>query len=111
VQLPQGAVVIEVEAHFFDNTVNNFGICEVRLRRRNFNLTGNENVAARDFTPSGTASNAIKKEDIPVTASRATIDNNTYQYWVHLELNANPTDSNLRFYGFRIEYTLDTLRP
>ncbi len=111
VRLPHFARVSGVTALFFDNTANSYGECKVRLRRRQWNVTQEENVAALDFTPPGAASTAIRTVAVPVTTSRARIDNDLYHYWIQVELNAPSIDGLLRFYGFRITYELQVLQP
>lgn len=111
VHLPDGAVVTAVDGFFYDNTINNFDSINLRFRRRDaFSLTA-ENVAARDYVPGSVVGNIISQITVTIEASRATVDNDLYHYWVNVELTAPTPHVDLRFYGFRIVYTLDTLAP
>lgn len=115
VHLPQGAVVTGASVLYQDNTDSgDFTEFDGRLRRRAIASSSNENIAVlQDAAPQSAASTDILsvEDNAPVT-ERATIDNNAYQYWMYVEATVDaPGNSNLRIYGFRVTYELDTLLP
>lgn len=113
--LPQGAIIIGAELHYFDNSLTgDFSGFSGRIRRRAVDSASNENIVVFDEpSPPGAALATLRVLDpSQVVPSRAEVDNNAYQYWVYADISCtNPGDSNLRIYGFRVIYELQTLLP
>jgi hypothetical protein len=110
VNLPEDATITGMDAMYYDNSgTAEFSNLSIRLRR--VNLMGasvsEENILSTDVTSASATSSAMifSTNNTPNTA-RTVVDNAAYTYFVSVGYNVTAPDSNLRFYGFRIRYTL-----
>jgi hypothetical protein len=110
VNLPYGATVTEFRVYAYDNTAANHQDIDATLYRRYVMSTSLSTMAKIVWTPSDGGDTIQTNYDN--TISYATIDNQYYQYFIHI-INDISSDGNtlLRFYGGRIQYTMDTITP
>ena len=117
VKLPQGAVISQVRFYFYDNDSDNFLLTGQLLRRHigsveaspNW-LDENEIMAEASYTTSSESLSILSVTDNSVADN--VIDNQNYQYVLQVRLASDGNGGlNQRFYGTRIEYTLQTLKP
>ena len=113
--LPEGATITGATFYYYDNSgLGDFSSVTGRVRRRAFGSTTAENVVVFEASPpSGGVSTSVRAlNHSSVSASRTTVSNNLFQYWIFADVTStNPGDSDLRIYGFRVTYTLQTLLP
>ena len=113
--LPEGATITGATFYYYDNSsLGEFANVTGRVRRRAFGSTTAENVVVFGAAPpvGGVSTSVRALNHSSVTASRATVNNNLFQYWVYADVtSSNPGDSDLRIYGVRVTYTVQTLLP
>jgi hypothetical protein len=116
VNLPEGAKITGIDTLYYDNSAAaDFTNLTIRVRRvsTTSNPVTEQNILSTDI-PSPPASSSpamiVSTNNTPDT-SRNVINNGLYTYFVSLTYAITAADSNLRIYGFRIRYTLDSLTP
>ena len=119
-RLPQGAVITHIRYYFYDNTGQNFELTGY-LYRRNINTAimwgpdhfeNEHEIMSIVFSTTSAASPSVLSVG-DTAVDNNIIDNQNYQYGIRVEFRVDSETTNfaLRFYGVRIEYTLQTLRP
>lgn len=113
--LPEGATITGATFYYYDNSATGeFSAVTGRVRRRAFGSTSAENVVVFEAAPppGGVSSSVRALNHTSVSSSRTKVRNNLFQYWVYADVSStSPGDGNLRIYGFRVTYTLQTLLP
>lgn len=112
VQLPHGAVVTRLVGVFADlATTNNF--TDIDLRIEYFTTSSFSAVTMAEVLNESTtlAFDAGRVEFGDISIVSATINNDTRAYMLFVQFSVNAATSNTRFYGARIEYTMDTASP
>jgi hypothetical protein len=110
VHLPEDATVTEFRIYCYDNTdVADLEIGAWLNRRGNWVHT----IHTMGWIYGQTASEStLIRSYYNNTISNAVIDNQHYQYYIHLDYNqVTYTGDDMRFYGCRITYTIDTVTP
>lgn len=116
VQLPQGATVTGMDLLYLDNSLtNSFTNISSQLRRLNTVTTGvsPENIITLNVPSPASPNNPgiVIATNTSPNAGIAVVNNANFQYFVTVDFTATAPDGVLRFYGFRIQYTLQTLAP
>lgn len=116
VHLPEGAKVTGMDLMYYDNSVaQSFTNFTTRFRRENIFSTNpaSQNLIALDVPSPASPNSTVMQRATSnsVAPGLEVIDNMNHLYWVSVDFTCSAPDSGLRFYGFRIRYTLDTLAP
>lgn len=116
INLPQGAVITGIDTMYYDNAAAaDFTNLTIRVRRvsTTSNPVVEQNILATDILSpvAGNSTAMIVSTNNTPDVSRATVDNGLYTYFLSLTHAVSAVDGNLRFYGFRIRYTLNSLTP
>jgi hypothetical protein len=110
VNLPQGAIVTEFRTYTYDNNATYNVELISSLYTQTLTLGVWDLMAKEWLNTSGSSYNI--QPTIDTTIQYATIDNSNNQYWIYINFDANTNNNiNLRFYGSRITYTMDTIAP
>jgi hypothetical protein len=104
VELPDGAVIQSIDAYLFDQ--DGFPTnAQVILRRNNLSTGGFGTMATATVTAESGTVQVINATVPPVLA---TVDNSVYRYSIEFRGNRGLTSGiNCRFYGVRINYTVN----
>jgi hypothetical protein len=110
VYLPDCATVKNIKVYYYDNEPTLDASFYFFLYRRSVASTSSDFMGG--CTPSFTGVSTAIQNELDDTIDYETIDNRVYQYYITgtwtQSLVAGDT---LRFYGCRIEYTMDTVNP
>jgi hypothetical protein len=111
VNLPDGATVTKLIGVFMDiGTAEDF--TDIDLRLQYFTTNNLSIVTMADINSTNTVGISSGRVEVgDSTIANAVIDNYSRAYLLFLQFTVNTATSNTRFYGVRIEYTLQTLAP
>jgi len=110
VHLPDGAIVTEFRTYCYDYSFEDLAI-SATLFRRAVNSTSREEMAQISFITNDIYSIDIL-QNYSNTINSPTINNENYQYYIYVDYDQTYCyDDDMRWYGCRIEYTMDTIRP
>jgi hypothetical protein len=112
VHLPDGARVTKLKPVFFDSSATE-DIVDTDVRLEYFTTTNPSLITMAAILQAGTNgfSGGLFAPFQTTSIADPVIDNSTRAYVVTVVLKVTTTTSDLRFYGVRIEYTLDSLLP
>jgi hypothetical protein len=112
VHLPDGATVTKLKPVFFDSSATE-DIVDTDVRLEYFTTTNPSLVTMANILQLGSNGFAggLFAPFQTTSIVDAVIDNSARAYVVTVVLKVTNTTSDLRFYGVRIEYTLDSLLP
>jgi hypothetical protein len=111
IHLPDGATVTEFRVYYYDDhSVADMGIGASLRARTLYQTTVPTAMASVTDTTSGSVAAVVSSYDntidIPV------INNSSYQYYIWIILTQTfPSCPDMRFYGCKIKYTVDTVNP
>jgi len=108
--LPQGALVTKLVGVFYDIGSEDF--TDIDLRLRYFTTSSLSDVIMAEVLNQSTVGlSGGRYEFEDATINQSTIDNLTRAYSLDATFTVDSATSNTRFYGVRVEYTLQTLAP
>ena len=105
VQLPEGATVTNIDFAYRDSSASeNYTDLDFHLKRAGFGGVGGLTTMAsvNNVATSGQPGTVVVSD---TRIGSATIDNQTYHYWMEAHLDATGPDVGLSFDGARITYT------
>jgi hypothetical protein len=110
VHLPDNATVTEVTVFFYDNDGDHDAHIMATLDRRVTTSPDDEEmVMVYLLSTSGTSTSVQSHSNNEI--DDAVINNSFYQYKLWVRWSPGALSEDLRFYGGRIEYTIDTVNP
>jgi hypothetical protein len=114
VNIPQGAKITEFQAYLYDNVGLDIDIAlqaDLWFKNVTTHTWGGWDLANINVSTTGTYYGIQAFTDTTIT--NHTIDNENYQYMIHIILTTDDWYHyfDLRFYGCRLAYTVDTIAP
>lgn len=107
-QLPDDVTVTNMLVYYYDDSTSNVTI-SATLRRRAINSITTAQMAGVSLTSSGRSTNVLSGSESTIISG--TIDNQNYMYSLSLTWTPTELGNDLRFYGMRLEYEVDSLSP
>ena len=109
VYLPDGAVVTEVTVYYVNFNGTYLVSGTLALSRTSLASSGSANMATVNLTDDNSGT---YQSDNTTIINNATIDNQAYKYYMTLNWDQDLcVGSEMRFFGAKIDYTLETLAP
>lgn len=109
VHLPEGATVTALYVYMYDNNASQDVSVSVDLLRRTYGLASSSLMANVSVTTAGQNTAILAQETYSI--ANPMIANGSYQYFVNVIWQPGTIGNTLRFYGCRIEYQIQDLRP
>jgi hypothetical protein len=112
VYLPNNATVTEFRVYYYDgDTIYDYTDIDAHLSFRDFDDPTGANMASiEDISTSGSDTSTVYNQTDDTIAG-AKINNQERQYLIYVSLIQDHPSPDLRFYGCRIEYTVDMVNP